>query len=74
MTTPWTWKRTDTEQILDRQTNSAKLADRCAPMAKLDKAPVYETGDCRFESCSERHFTRLASIGEMAERLKALPC
>ena len=27
-----------------------------APMAKLDKASAYEAGDCRFESCSERHF------------------
>ena len=24
-------------------------------MAKLDKAPVYETGDYRFESCRVRH-------------------
>ena len=34
-------------------------------MAKLDKASAYEAGDCRFESCSERHFAnchgRLAS-------------
>ena len=27
-------------------------------MAKLDKAPAYEAGDCRFESCSERQFSR----------------
>lgn len=27
----------------------------CAPVAKLDKAPVYETGDYRFESCRVRH-------------------
>jgi hypothetical protein len=26
-----------------------------APVAKLDKAPVYETGDYRFESCRVRH-------------------
>ena len=26
-------------------------------MAKLDKAPAYEAGDCRFESCSERQIT-----------------
>ena len=92
-------------------------------MAKLDKAPAYEAGDCRFESCSERQIlplgtcesassagvhlglaawsagvslgvdcammrqdrrfpvdaTRLAClarnpVGEVAERLKALPC
>ncbi|SVD51470.1 uncharacterized protein METZ01_LOCUS404324, partial [marine metagenome] len=24
-------------------------------VAKLDKAPVYETGDYRFESCQVRH-------------------
>ena len=24
-------------------------------MAQMDKAPAYEVGDCRFESCSERH-------------------
>jgi hypothetical protein len=29
---------------------------RSAPVAKLDKAPVYETGDYRFESCRVRHF------------------
>ena len=28
-------------------------------MAKLDKAPVYETGDYRFESYRVRHFFRL---------------
>ncbi|SUZ70024.1 uncharacterized protein METZ01_LOCUS22878 [marine metagenome] len=28
---------------------------RLAPVAKLDKAPVYETGDYRFESCRARH-------------------
>ena len=48
-------------------------------MAKLDKAPAYEAGDCRFESCSERHHkmrpaARAFAIGEVAERLKALPC
>ena len=60
-------------------------------MAKLDKAPAYEAGDCRFESCSERQ-SRLGALsqsrrtngetaggeqqsnGEVAERLKALPC
>ena len=59
-------------------------------MAKLDKAPAYEAGDCRFESCSERQLRLGArgagedatkprggeqqSNGEVAERLKALPC
>ncbi len=38
-----------------------------APVAKLDKALVYETSDYRFESCLVRH-------GEVAERSKALPC
>ena len=28
-----------------------------APVAKLDKALVYETRDYRFESCRVRHFT-----------------
>ena len=32
--------------------NSAPLH---APVAKLDKAPVYETGDCWFESNRVRH-------------------
>ena len=49
-------------------------------MAKLDKASAYEAGDCRFESCSERQTTtplgnlRAEPTGEVAERLKALPC
>ena len=61
-------------------------------MAKLDKAPAYEAGDCRFESCSERQLRlgasgtngdaanrettggKQQSNGEVAERLKALPC
>ena len=48
-------------------------------MAKLDKASAYEAGDCRFESCSERHSnarpdTDSTGHGEVAERLKALPC
>ena len=50
-------------------------------MAQLDKASAYEAGDCRFESCSERHSKRFArpdtdslGHGEVAERLKALPC
>ena len=44
-------------------------------MAKLDKAPAYEAGDCRFESCSERHTSANRRCpGEVAERLKALPC
>ena len=29
-------------------------------MAQLDKAPAYEAGDCRFESCSERQSQVLA--------------
>ena len=33
-----------------------------APMAKLDKAPAYEAGDCRFESCSERQFRGCARL------------
>ena len=53
---------------------------RSAPMAKLDKASAYEAGDCRFESCSERQSTNRTARpdtpghGEVAERLKALPC
>ena len=52
-------------------------------MAKLDKASAYEAGDCRFESCSERQSSSSArgrevpgvgEPGEVAERLKALPC
>lgn len=44
-----------------------------APVAKLDKAPVYETGDYRFESCQARQSDR-DDKGEVAEWLKALPC
>ncbi len=34
-------------------------------MAKLDKAPVYETGDYRFESCRVRHFfTSFSSLDD----------
>ena len=37
-------------------------------MAKLDKAPAYEAGDCRFESCSERQirpwYLRIRLVGE----------
>ena len=33
-----------------------QIMPRSAPVAKLDKAPVYETGDYRFESCRVRHF------------------
>ena len=49
-------------------------------MAKLDKASAYEAGDCRFESCSERQTPKALGNqgptlpGEVAERLKALPC
>ena len=31
------------------------IAPRYAPVAKLDKAPVYETGDYKFESCQVHH-------------------
>ena len=34
--------------------NSARAESTHAPVAKLDKAPVYETGDYRFESCRVR--------------------
>ena len=36
-----------------------RYATSSAPMAKLDKAPAYEAGDCRFESCSERQIPPL---------------
>ena len=32
-----------------------------APVAKLDKAPVYETGDCWFESSRVRQVFRLGA-------------
>ena len=57
-----------------------RYAASSAPMAKLDKAPAYEAGDCRFESCSERQIRSTGWLcargpaGEVAERLKALPC
>lgn len=37
------------------------MALHCAPVAKLDKASVYETEDCWFESSRVRHFTRHSS-------------
>ena len=36
-----------------------------APVAKLDKAPVYETGDYRFESCRARQLRALNLIDSM---------
>ena len=45
-----------------------RYATSSAPMAKLDKAPAYEAGDCRFESCSERQISpwslRVRLVGE----------
>ena len=45
-----------------------RYATSSAPMAKLDKAPAYEAGDCRFESCSERQinpcYLRVRLVGE----------
>ena len=37
------------------------IARLSAPVAKLDKAPVYETGDYRFESCQVHHLLLRAS-------------
>ena len=71
----------DRRSLLLRDNPLGAKVGALAPMAKLDKASAYEAGDCRFESCSERQFAipvriemRGLANGEVAERLKALPC
>ena len=40
-----------------------------APVAKLDKAPVYETGDYRFESCRARHILLRLTAPKLVKEL-----
>ena len=42
-----------------------------APVAKLDKAPVYETGDYRFESCRARHIDDRLQASPLNQQLHA---
>ena len=54
-----TWPQTRSDKALTCFRRSLSTIIRAlftyAPVAKLDKAPVYETGDYRFESCRVRH-------------------
>lgn len=45
-----------------RPSLTASRPDAHAPVAKLDKAPAYEAGDCRFESCLARQSLSFASL------------
>ena len=53
-----------------------RYATSSAPMAKLDKAPAYEAGDCRFESCSERQICPLLprEFRRVERLVRGLPC